>query len=48
MAQVIAGDWHGIAGAGIVKLTAIEQLVLVIKQEQIRGASRLVGFCHRL
>lgn len=47
-AQVGAGDGNGVAGSATVELATIGQFAFGVEQEEVRGASSVIGFGHRL
>ena len=47
-AEIVAGDGRGFTGTTVVELPPVNEFVLVIKKENIRGAGGVVGFGHGL
>ncbi len=47
-AQILAGDGNPVAGAALVKLSAIDKAKTVVKKKDIRRAGGFVGARHRL
>src|SRR5581483_10103425 len=47
-AQILAGDLNAIARAAVVKLAAINQFLLPVEKVNIRRASGVISFGHRL
>ena len=47
-AQILAGDGDSVAGAALVKLSAVDEMEAFIKEKNIRCARGLIGMSHGL